>query len=527
MKGNNFVPHKLPAWPVALKNREANNEAHRPANDKKPGNPPSRFGFCKSLTSFTGLERVKAQAVTSKSMKRRYFLGMSAAAGMMGLASCRPARPLAQTEAPLLLQLAGSDPQESALLLEARDGIEKYRKSATVIRLLQAGRPLQPGTDVEVRQVGHLYQFGISGGFTPATAINPGFNRERSAALGRLFNHVTAKCYWHEKWHQPIETVEGQREYGTFLGEIAWARAQGMGVKGHPLVWTVPKALPPWLGGYPYEKRLSFLEKHVRGLMQAAGPEVQCWDLCNEMLWEPSLRNTAQREWPHLEPINEILTYLEPAWHWAHEENPNALLALNEYGLVASSSSKVTAETQRGRYLSLAAEMQRRGCAPGALGVQAHVGEPYQLAILKQALQHLATSGLPLQVTEFWAKLEKNACNEGDPETALACLAAYVAKVYTLVFSLPETTHLTYWGGGNSFFDPESGRPNPVFKALEQLIANEWNTRLTLQANADGEVLFRGFKGQYEVTATVKGRRFRVPGLVRLSKPVERLEFAV
>jgi len=42
--------------------------------------------------------------------------------------------------------------------------------------------------------------------------------------------------------------------------------------------------------------------------------------------------------------------------------------------------------------------------------------------------------------------------------------------------------------------------PKPAFHAMNTLINNEWKTRLTLKADANGKVAFRGFKGTYRVS---------------------------
>ncbi|MBR0056017.1 MAG: hypothetical protein IJP66_01695, partial [Kiritimatiellae bacterium] len=39
--------------------------------------------------------------------------------------------------------------------------------------------------------------------------------------------------------------------------------------------------------------------------------------------------------------------------------------------------------------------------------------------------------------------------------------------------------------------------PKKSFFALDQLINHEWRTQLTVAADADGAVAFRGFRGAY------------------------------
>ena len=47
-------------------------------------------------------------------------------------------------------------------------------------------------------------------------------------------------------------------------------------------------------------------------------------------------------------------------------------------------------------------------------------------------------------------------------------------------------------------------REKPVYHAMNNLINNEWTTRLTIKADKQGKVSFRGFKGKYRITWTDK-----------------------
>ena len=43
-------------------------------------------------------------------------------------------------------------------------------------------------------------------------------------------------------------------------------------------------------------------------------------------------------------------------------------------------------------------------------------------------------------------------------------------------------------------------QPKPAFHEINNLINKEWKTRLTLTADKDGTIRFRGFKGRYRVS---------------------------
>lgn len=385
--------------------------------------------------------------------------------------------------------------------------ITKYRKGKMRIRLTDDKNTPLSGYKVNLQLQNHEFDWGFSGARTLCEQSEA--DKKVTEKVRRLFNCTTAKCYWDERWHQPIEHEEGKRITSRFRGEIDWGLANGMRVKGHPLVWTVRKAIPQWLDKYPYPRQMKIMEDHVRNLIRV-GHGVSRWDLVNEMLWEPSLRHLPQRDWPHLESIDEILTYVEPAVNWARDENPLAIYTLNDYGLTKTTAPGVTSAQQRARYVQLVQEMHRRGCAPDAIGSQAHVAGWYTNREFTTMLNELAGAGLPLQITEFWARPDDNPFkDEMDEKEQQKVLNDHVAMIYSLAFAHPQVTHLSYWGS-KEWFD-ENGEAKPLYQTIHQLIKEKWTTRETLTSNAEGEVILPAFFGEYglEVSDRQGNKRYK------------------
>ncbi len=390
------------------------------------------------------------------------------------------------------------EPEVRARVLEeARSGIAAHRMAPVRWRFVDAAGTAQAGLAVEIDQLDHAFDFGLSGASTLAAESDPAI-AARNALFCDLFNCTTAKCYWDEKWHQPIEHLEGRRVLGTFLDEIDWALAKGLRVRGHPLVWTVEKAIPKWAQRYPYERQLRLVEENCRSLIGAVGGRVKLWDLVNEALWEPSLRNLAQRDWPHLEPIEEMLSYIEPAVGWAKDADPDGRYVINDYGLEVDFTDMkgVTAAQQRRRFVELAEALIARGAAPDALGTQAHVGKWYPMAAVRSTLDELAAPGLPLQVSEFWAHLKGCPDPELAEEAKLAVRDRYVADYYTVAFGHRAVEHITYWGG-SEFFDRRGYVPSSLYRTLDKLINHEWHSRIETTTDTDGCVDGRVFHGDY------------------------------
>jgi len=386
--------------------------------------------------------------------------------------------------------------EDKDVLKNAQERIEKYRKATFNLQFQNPDQTPFAQKEITLQLKRHEVDWGCSAAGSAQLLVKDEKHRLRGEKFAALFDCTTAKCYWEERWHQPIERYRGRRIYDLFLDEIKWAESLGLKVKGHPLIWTVPKAIPKWLHNYNYEDQLNYLKNHVQALIYAAGPSVQLWDLCNEMLWEPAFKNIAKREWPHIDPIEDIAEYIANGLEWAREVNPNAVYSLNDYGLIYTYRAEISAEEQRERYLQLIDALREKGYLPDAVGCQSHVGGRYQLGAFEKTLQHLAQAGLPVQVTEFWAQ-EKDFPDDLPKEEKQKQIADYICQMYTVGFSIPELNHFTYWGS-RAFFD-ENNEPTYAYKQLHYLIKNEWTTKLTGMTNEKGEMTFQGFKGTYEV----------------------------
>jgi len=385
---------------------------------------------------------------------------------------------------------------DAQLLQKARQNIESFRKGKLKIRIQTKGKII-PNAEFEIVQLKHDFGFGFTQlGENTVKKLN----ENQLKYLGNIFNTFTAKCYWNERWHQPIEKVENQRIYSVFEAEIDIAQRLGMTVKGHPLVWTVPKALPDWFRKYPYEMRLEKLLHHVEDMVGRYKGKVEIWDLCNEFLWEPSIRHTEERKWPHIETVEEILSYLEPAIKTARKANPNAKFVLNDYGLEKDYRTEISAKTQRNRYVELVREMKKRGIEPDAIGTQCHVAEPFTMAEIQNTLDDLSDAGTPVQITEFWASLNKK---EVDEKTL-----AYIENAYTIGFGHKAMESFTYWG---SDLILQNGDPGPKLKVLEKLITKDWHTKAGFQTNLEGQFETTAFYGTYS--------------LIRAGKEVKKFQF--
>ncbi len=388
-------------------------------------------------------------------------------------------------------------PRET-VLKEAKENIEKHRKGNLVIQLQNMSSPEnQPEVSVDMKE--HFFDWGCSLSIKKGRFQDPDRYQQFSKDFRSLFNATTAKCYWDEGWHQPIEKEEGKRILDTFLEEVHTGAENGLRVKGHPAVWTIPKAIPDWLRKYDHTQRVKIWESHVKDLVEQGGDHIHNWDVVNEMLWEPAMKNIDNRHWPHLEPIDDIADYVARSLQWVQETNPKPLRIINDYGLIKDFNDLQPVAPQRKRYLQLIEALRERDSLPDAIGCQSHVGTWYEPDEIVTAYNELAQGDLPLHITEFWARMKDCPVNTDhlSKEEKDLMLSQYLSDFYTVAFGHPAVQHLTYWG--NPFFDGE-GNKTFMYDTLYQLIRKEWTTKEAKHSDKNGKVTFRAFYGDYQVT---------------------------
>jgi len=412
---------------------------------------------------------------------------------------------------------------EDALVAEARANIDRVRKRDVALRLVdRAGNPVADRT-VELVQTRQAFEFGgntwgLDTHFRYGD-FDTDIGRYWKLRFKQLFNTANVQCYWTERPRNDgpkTEDLQGEAKYEGFAAIVDWAVANGMRAKGHPLFWSIPKCVPEWVKRYDYETQMKFVEVRVRSLVARFKGKVTSWDAINEAMWEPAFKHLAKRHWPHIDPITDIADYVEPVLRWARDEDPAACYVVNDYGmeqdkpgshLELADGTRVTAASQRKRFLQLAEQLQQRGCPPDALGMQAHTGGWMKHATQLEIYDEMRTSGLPIHITEFWART-KPLLDAGMPEDeADAWQSRYVQDYLTVAFSHPALQSFHFWGfDGVKWLDKQSCHElKPIYHDLQKLLQEQWMTRQSVTTNADGVATFRGFFTDYQLRYDLGG----------------------
>ena len=170
-------------------------------------------------------------------------------------------------------------------------------------------------------------------------------------------------------------------------------------------------------------------------------------------------------------------------------------------------------------YLKLIREVRRRGGRLGGIGCQMHMLWRWQMekAITGELdfvspketyriIEELSEFDLPVRISEITIP----ALGASPEDEKIQAMVAY--NLYRLWFSLKPVSGIVWWNivdfQGASKEKLASGilrldmTKKPVYYALDELINHQWKTNLTLAADADGKVKFRGFRGSYQVDYT-------------------------
>ena len=398
---------------------------------------------------------------------------------------------------------------ESRLLKQAADGAEKFRKGDAWLTIkTREGQPL-PGVKVEIRQKTHDFLFGaLLFGLVSHVGSDLYRVEEYKERFKALFNLGIVPFYW--DFYEP---TAGMPQWPSHERVIEWALANGITLKGHPLVWSNPAGMPSWLYPLPVENTETLLSARVTSTVLGLAGKINIWDVVNEPVNMVSWR-TAHTYPPEDEgarykyiPIEEVVRWIAPYYRLAHQANPQATLVLNDF-------YQIIKPEVRQRFVNLVQQLKAEHVPIGALGIQAH--EPadawFPPEEVVKTLDHLGSLGYPLQITEFIPQSSGKPIVGGwrEGNWSEQAQADYAEQIYRLAFGHPAVELINWWGfsdrdawrAGGGFVTAEY-EPKPVYRRLMQMVHQEWETHLSAITDSEGQVRFRGFYGEYEILLKV------------------------
>ncbi|WHY02840.1 endo-1,4-beta-xylanase [Neobacillus sp. DY30] len=308
-------------------------------------------------------------------------------------------------------------------------------------------------TTVEVPSLSKVYEAS----FNIGAAVNLRTIESQKDLLRKHFNSITAE---NDMKFIEIQPVEGQFTFEKADQLAAFAKENGMKMRGHTLVWH--NQTPEWVfEGADRETLLQRMKEHITAVMNRYKGTIFCWDVVNEAVTDEGTELLRSTKW--LEIIGE--DYIEKAFEFAHEADPAALLFYNDYN--ESNPEK------REKIYKLVKSLVDKGVPIHGIGLQAHwnLVNP-SLEDIRTAIERYASLGLKLHLTE----LDVSVFNFEDKRTDLTEptqeMLELQAERYHQVFQVLRQyrdyiTSVTFWGAADDYTwlsdFPVRGRKNWPF----------------------------------------------------------------
>jgi endo-1,4-beta-xylanase len=177
-------------------------------------------------------------------------------------------------------------------------------------------------------------------------------------------------------------------DFSDFEEILAFAESHDMCVRGHTLVWH--NQLPSWIEqrAWTRDELTEVLRAHVHAVVGRYRGRIQYWDVVNEAISD--LWGSRSTVW------SQVIgpEYIEMAFRFAHEADPDALLFYNDYGTEGLGRKST-------RMYELVSNHLDRGVPIHGVGLQAHINQDIPGAgELVANLRRLEELGLQIHLTE-------------------------------------------------------------------------------------------------------------------------------
>ena len=302
----------------------------------------------------------------------------------------------------------------------------KVTPTTTVsLRTLAQARGISIGTAVDVQALASEAQY--------------------RSILSREFTMVTPENAMKFAAIRPAPNVYSFQDADSI---VAFAKAHAMQVRGHTLVWY--RVIPSWLtnGNFSRAELMGILRDHIMTVVSHYRSQVNIWDVVNEAIaGDGSLRNSFWLQ--HIGP-----DYLDWAFRWAHEANPQARLFYNDSGGEGSGRKSDAIYT-------LVKGLLKRGVPISGVGLQMHLSlttYPTPHDVLAN-MNRLAALGLEVQITEMDVEIQGA---HGTMAEKLSRQAQLYQEMLSICLAAPNCKAFVMWGftDRHSWIPQSTGHPD-------------------------------------------------------------------
>ncbi len=260
---------------------------------------------------------------------------------------------------------------------------------------------------------------------------------EYASIVTEQFNSVTAENIMKPNALHPTRNVFDWEEADQLA---SFCQASNKRLHGHTLIWH--KQLPPWMYAFQGTKSEweEMMRDHIFRIVDHFKGKVTSWDVINEAFEEDgTMRNTI---W--LKNIGP--SYIEKAFQYAHEADPDAILFYNDYNIVLN-------PIKRKAILDLCIQLKAKGVPIHGIGIQMHIfnGFPENNDISK-AMDEIWNQDFIIHISELDVSINVNGTEMPvAPEKDLDIQAEKYLYIFKAYDRIPNAYKfgITIWGVGD------------------------------------------------------------------------------
>lgn len=380
---------------------------------------------------------------------------------------------------------------------QAYKRIEKYRKGDVSVHIQnENGEPVS-GVKLNVKQTENEFMFGLAICKNEILGFDPDTNegKIKNDVVNNSFNTMVCGMEMKAPSVKDTDGIDAVEMANEFF-------ARGKRMRGHALMWDGEKL-------WPFRNYMSMsYDELYRSVMESVLPTVYMfrgkiaqWDVLNEPYSCNYIRNKYGTR------------LYSDVFKAVRKIDPSAKLYVNETGI----EGKPNADTwdRIPGFLEIIKQMKSEGAPIDGIGIQAH------------CINYYYPQGFYHQIDECAQLVDEVAVTEYDFRNENEDYAAqHLRDMLLATFSHPKATAFTIWGYQDTmhwrnsapFYD-RSWNEKPAKAMWDKMVNGEFKTNTDITSDSRGNMNFRGFYGDYEITASYGGQRKKIP--FRLTRDTE------
>ena len=307
-------------------------------------------------------------------------------------------------------------------------------------------------------------------------------NAQQQALVRQEFNSMTAE---NDMKPEPTEPQEGQFNWENADRIANFARANGIKLRGHCLMWH--SQIGKWMLSDNPTKEVFYqrMKKHIQAIVTRYKDVVYCWDVVNEAMSDDPNATDPYRQSPMYKLCGD--EFIAKAFQFAREADPNALLFYNDYSTVDAH--------KRERIYNMVKKMKDAGVPIDGIGMQGHYNIYYPteqqldeaITRFKQLVKHIHITELDIRTNEEMGGQLQGFSREGVSVTdsVKQHLADQYARVFRVFRKHKDVIDcVTFWNLGDRDswlgaanyalpFDTEY-KPKLAYEYIRDMKAPKW-----------------------------------------------------